>query len=206
MRAANAPSLVRVPHTGTWYRAVKPEFLSTAIATAHTNRATSRYSPATLSTPGFEILYLAENHLVAMFEAEAMFGSPLEPGGVVAHPTVSLVTIPIRVRLGGVVNVSDPSQAALIGTNAQELTGDWRSYKHRSSVTSVTGPTGKAPTQELGEALFGLCSDVQGFITISARLPYYRALVVFPERLRAGRDYVRYTVKTSGSTQTIEIP
>lgn len=47
----------------------------------------SRFSPASPADPGFEILYLAENHLVAMFEAQALFGSPLTPGLVIPNPT-----------------------------------------------------------------------------------------------------------------------
>ena len=95
----------------------------------------------------------------------------------------------------------------MVGTNAQELTGDWRGYQQRSAATSVSGPTGKAPTQQLGEQLFALCPDVQGFLAISARLPYYHILAIFPQRLRAGLDYVRCSfTDASGQTQTIEIP
>jgi RES domain-containing protein len=205
--AGNASRLARVPHTGTWYRAVAPRFISSAISTAHTKTIASRFSPASSANPGFEILYLAENHLVAMFEAQALFGSPLTPGGVVPHPTASLVTLAIRTQLTAVVDLSDATQATVVGTNAQELTGDWRGYQQRGPGTSVSAPTGKAPTQELGEQLFALCPDVQGFLTLSARLPYYRILGIFPQRLLSGTDYVSFTMTdASGQTQTIEIP
>ena len=142
-----------------------------------------------------------------MFEAQALFGSPLIPGGVVAHPAVSLVTLAIQVRLSAVVDVSDPAQAALIDSNAQELTGDWEGYQQRSPATSVSGPSGKAPTQDFGEQLFATCPDVQGILTLSARLTYYRSLVVFPQRLRKGFDYVRYSITdNSGRTVTIQTP
>lgn len=105
------------------------------------------------------------------------------------------------------VDLSDPAQAALVDTNAHELTGDWRGYRQRGLATSVKGPTGKAPTQEFGEQLFALCPDVQGFLTLSARLPYYRILAVFTRRIRAGTDYVRYTITDpSGRPRTIQIP
>ena len=207
MIASNAPRLARIPHSGTWYRAVAPRFISTAISTAHTSTIASRFSPASAANPGFEILYLAENHLVAMFEAQALFGSPLTPGGVVPHPTASLVTLAIQTQLTAIVDISDPAQAAVVGTNAQELTGDWRGYQQRGPATSVSGPTGKAPTQEFGEQLFALCPDVQGFLTLSAPLPYYRILAIFPQRLRPGTDFVRYTITdASGQSQTIQIP
>jgi hypothetical protein len=113
----------------------------------------------------------------------------------------------VQVRLTAIVDVSDPAQAALIDSNAQELTGDWLGYQQRSSATSVTGPTGKAPTQDFAEQLFATCSDVQGILTLSARLPYYRVLVVFPQRLIKGIDHVRYSATDSGGqTQTFEVP
>ena len=76
MNAGVASRLAQIPHSGTWYRAVSPRFLSTAISTTHSKTIASRFSPASPTNPGFEILYLAENHLVAMFEAQALFGSP----------------------------------------------------------------------------------------------------------------------------------
>ena len=207
MNAANVTRLARAPHTGTWYRALAPRFVSTAIVATHSKTISSRYSPANRASPGFEVLYLAENHLVAMFEAQALFGSPLSPGGVVPHPTASLVTLAIQVQLTAVVDVSNPTQADLLDTNAQELTGDWRGYQQRNPATSVPGPTGKAPTQDFGEQLFALCPDVQGLLTLSAWLPYHRVLAVFPQRLNKGVDYVRYSITDPGGRlQTFAIP
>ncbi len=83
-----------------------------------------------------------------MFEAQALFGSPLSPGGIVPHPTASFVTLAIQVQLAVVVDMTNPAEAMAVDTNAQELTGDWRGYQQRGAATSVTSPTGKAPTQE----------------------------------------------------------
>ena len=168
MNAGKVTGLAAVPHSGTWYRAVNSRFISTAVSTAHSKTIASQFSPASPANPGFEILYLAENHLLAMFEAQALFGSPLTPGGVVPHPTASLVTLAIQVQLSLIVDLSVPAQATLVDTNAQELTGDWRGYQQRGSATSVAGPTGKAPTQELGDQLFALCPTIQGFLSLSA--------------------------------------
>ena len=74
-------------------------------------------------------------------------------------------------------------------------------------ATSVAGPTGKAPTQELGQQLFALCPTIQGFLTLSARLPYYKILGIFTQRLSTGLDYVRYGITApSGQSQPIQIP
>jgi hypothetical protein len=126
-----------------------------------------------------------------------LFGSPLTPGGVVANPASSFTTIPIHVQLAAVVDVSDPAEARLLDTNAQELTGDWRGYRQRGSSTSVKGPTGRAPTQEFGTPVFTTCPDVQGIVTLSARLPYKRILGIFTTRLKLGRDYVSYTANST---------
>jgi RES domain-containing protein len=84
---------------GTWYRAFDRTFPGTALSTAHTPTTPSRFSPGRLTAPAFEVLYLAENPMVAMFEARALFGSPSTSGGVVPHPTRPLVTLPIVVAL-----------------------------------------------------------------------------------------------------------
>jgi len=65
-------SLARTGMRGTWYRAVDPRFLATALSTLHTATTPSRFSPASMAAPAFEILYLAENRLVALFEARAI--------------------------------------------------------------------------------------------------------------------------------------
>jgi hypothetical protein len=89
------------------------------------------------------------------------------------------------------------AQQALIGTTAQELTGDWRGNRFRNPNSSVTAPTGPAPTQELGAALDGM-PDIEGFFAISAKVPTHRSLVVFPEKLRSG-SYLEFSQPTLGT-------
>jgi RES domain-containing protein len=117
-------SLTQTGIHGTWYRAVDPRFLASALSTVHTATTPSRFSPARGAAAAFEILYLAENPMVALFEARALFGSPSTPGGLVPHPSRPLVTLPIVVSLGAVADLTDPAEATLIETNAQELTGE----------------------------------------------------------------------------------
>jgi hypothetical protein len=131
--------------------------------------------------------------MVAMFEARALFGSPSIPGGVVPHPMRPLVSLPIIVVLTAVADLTDPAEAAAIDTNAQELTGDWRSYFTRIQPAVPPAPhTGVPPTHSLGNALFGLRKH-QGLITFSATLPDYRILVVFPCRPNETADYLQYS-------------
>lgn len=133
---------------------------------------------------------MAENPLVTLFEARALFGSPLALGQVVPHPNRPLVTLPIIVSLSSVADLSDPLEAAKIETNAQELTGDWRSYAARTAP----GPhSGLPPTHVLGNALYSIGSH-QGLISFSATLPDYKILAVFTNRLNnRAADYLQYS-------------
>ena len=208
MNPANCPRLTPLPRpvSGTWYRAVAPRFLSNPISTSHSKTVASRFSAASPAHSGFEILYLAEKPQVALFEVGALYGSPLS--GVVVNPQALFRIVAIQVHLSGMVDVSKPAEAAKVYSNAQELTGDWRCYRERGRLpgASVKVPTGKAPTQKFGEQLYALCPNVQGFVTLSARLPYFKILGIFTRRLKAGSsDYISYT-DPSGTHTPVRIP
>src|SRR5689334_23586017 len=95
------------PESRIWYRAVQTHFLPTALSTRHTRTISSRFSGATPASPGYEILYLAENHAVALLEAQALLGSPTTPGGMVPHPHSTWTILNVSVRLQAVAELSD---------------------------------------------------------------------------------------------------
>ncbi len=203
MNLAPCRDLPRHNLVGTWYRAVDPRFLATALSTAHTSRISSRFSPATPAQPAFEILYLAENPLVTLFEAQALFGSPSTPGGLVPHPGRPLVTLPMSLDLTDVIDCTDSLTATMLETNAQELTGDWRAFGNRP-VPSVHA--GRAPTQSLGQALFET-GEVKALLNFSARLPDYKILGLFTQRIIGSSCSVRYSYRDlQGELKTIRIP
>lgn len=207
MNLSKCGAVPRVPVRNTWYRAVNPKYLGTALSTGHTTTTPSRFSSSSLATPGFEILYLAENPMVALFEARALFGSPSMPGGVVPHPSRPLVTFPITVALSSVADITDAASAAGLDTNAQELTGDWRTFSTRSAPVSAPAPhTGLPPTQALGIALYSL-PGLQGLISFSATLPDYRILAIFTDRLKGTTDFIEYSYHDEhGAQQVKRIP
>lgn len=207
MKAALSQSLGSTPLRGTWYRAVDPRFLPVALSASHTRTTPSRFSPGSTLSPAFEVLYLAENPMVALFEARALFGSPSTPGGVVPHPGRPLVTLPIMVSLTAVADLTDPAEAHRVQTNAQELTGDWHSYSNRILNSGPDGPHhGTPPTQSLGNALFTLGIH-QGLVTFSARLPDYKILAVFTDRIKGTANYLQYSFHDSrGALQVKRIP
>jgi hypothetical protein len=92
------------------------------------------------------------------------------------------------VTLSQVADLTDPAAQTQLQTTAQELTGDWDGYQVRGPATPVSLPAGQAPTQELGHALFQ--ANVEGFRSISAKVPCNRTLMVFPQRLRPGSSLV----------------
>lgn len=204
MRASfsvTANLLARTPEIGTWYRALQIQFIPTALTTSYTSTVTSRFSSATRAVPGFAILYLAENHLVALLEAQALLGSPTTPGGLVPHPKGSYATLNVAVSLQQVADLTDPASQTQLDTTAQELTGDWRGYRLRGPGTSVTAPTGMAPTQDLGAALFGV-PGLEGFKTLSAKAPDQRVLAIFPQKLLPGSN-VSWSNSLTGKLESL---
>lgn len=191
MNLANAVKLPRRPETGVWYRALPLRYLPSALATAHTKTVRSRFNagPRLAKRNQFEIFYLAGSPSVALYECGAMFGVPWNPGGSVPNPHLALVVLNVTVNLQQVCDLTDwavGGSQSLLRTNAQELTGDWDGWHVRSVLapTPVSGPTGVAPTQELGKELHR--SGVEGFLTISAKVPTDPNLVVLPENLQPG--------------------
>ena len=121
-----------------------------------------------------------------MFEALALFGSPTTPGGPVPAPRGSWTILTVRVQLSDVLDLSGLASQATLDVSAQELTGDWQGYRLRSPQTNVTAPTGAAPTQMLGEAIHRDTRTLEGFTTVSAKVPTNRNLIVYPDHLRTG--------------------
>jgi hypothetical protein len=117
-----------------------------------------------------------------------MLGNP-GPGHAIANPAVSALVLNVQIMLREVFDLTHVALAQIpLQTTAQELTGDWDGYQSRSMMTSVTVPTGIAETQALGQALFQ--TGVEGFRSISAKVPYTRILVVFPTNLRRGSSVI----------------
>jgi hypothetical protein len=188
------------PENRTWFRAIEPQHWPTALGTTHTTRVRSRFSTATPSTPAFPVLYLAEDQQVALFEVGALFGSP-QLGAFAANPRQAWILLNVQVTLQSVADLADPAEQHKIGTTAQELTGDWRSYALRGPKVSVSQPTGLAPTQLLGAALHAV-PGLEGFRTVSARVPTHMSLVVFPDKLLPGSRVV-FSNAATGTTFAI---
>jgi RES domain-containing protein len=190
------------PLTGTWYRAIRPHFFATALAYAHTATIPGRFNPGSVSRPAFPVIYLGEDHTVTLFEVAALLGSPLPGQASAPNPANPWTIVNVAVQLRRIVDLSQPSQRRVIGTSAQELTGDWRGYTLRNPNPAVVAPFWtKIPTQRLGAALFAT-PGIEGFLTYSAKVPTRRNLIVFPTKLRTG-SFIHFTDPGTGATHSI---
>jgi hypothetical protein len=67
------------PRTGTWFRALNLRHWKTRLSTDHSRISRSRFSDASAAAPLYRILYLGENHQVAIYEVGARLGNPNAP-------------------------------------------------------------------------------------------------------------------------------
>src|SRR5581483_1392095 len=86
MNLAGCATLARRSLRGTWIRALHPRFLANPLGTAHTRTHATRFNPGTTADPAFEILYLAEDATVALFEVQALLGSAYPGAAFVPNP------------------------------------------------------------------------------------------------------------------------
>lgn len=199
--SAVAGGIALTPESGTWYRALPTHFLPTALSARHTATVPSRFSDMSPASPGFEILYLAENHFAALLEVQALLGSATTPGGLVPSPHSTWTTLNVNVSLQHIADLTNLVSQDLLDVTAQELTGDWRGYRLRGPGTTVKGPIGSAPTQDLGAALFAV-PKLEAFKTLSSKAPYHQMLAIFPQKLRR-RSRVSWFNPLTGKEETI---
>ena len=77
MKTGGCAKLTLRPRTGTWFRALNLRHWRTRLNTDHSRISRSRFSNASAASPLNRILYLGENHQVAIYEVGAvLFGDP----------------------------------------------------------------------------------------------------------------------------------
>src|SRR5437660_9129646 len=110
MNLARCALVLRRPLTGPWFRALRPPFFQTALAFAHTATIPGRFNPGSIQRPGFPVLYLAEDLIVALFEVNALLGSPLPGQAFLPNPNQPWTVINVQVQLRRVVDLCRVSQ------------------------------------------------------------------------------------------------
>jgi hypothetical protein len=202
MNLAQCVNLHRYQLHGVWIRALHPNFLANPLSTAHAPTHATRFNPGTVADPGFEILYLAENALVARFEVQALLGSAYPGAAFVPNPAgVQWTLLQVQVDLNSVVDFTRLNARNLIDTSVQELTGDWRAFALRNPHRARGGIHGSdVPTQMLGRRLARI-RGVEGFLCYSARIATQRNLMIFPRKLLQGSQ-LSYFDPTTGDPVT----
>jgi hypothetical protein len=173
MKPAGCARLNLRPQTGTWFRALNLRHWKTQLDTDHSRTSPSRFSNASAGAPLYRILYLGENHQVAIYEVGALLGNPNAP---LSSPRGTWVLMSLQVTLYHVADLCDPAQQKWISTNDQELTGVW------------ANSSGAAPTQQLGAALHAV-PLLEGFVFPSSKVGS-RNLAIFPDKLDARSSIV----------------
>src|SRR2546426_10593522 len=120
MNLAACGGLSTSPEKRAWFRAIQPQHWPTALGTAQTSRVPSRYSPATNVQPAFEVLYLSEDHQVALFEVGALLGSPLPGELYVPNPHQAWIILNVQVTLQAVADLTKVVEQQALATTAQE--------------------------------------------------------------------------------------
>lgn len=177
------------PETKTWYRVFDIKHVGKSFLHSRMKVSVNRFNAGRKLRPAdrYACLYLADDPTCAQFEVGQQLGFPT-PGNHVPNPAISFASLSVRVVLQNVADISDPTAQVTLSTSVQELTGDWLSFDYRTSSTSVSAPTGIAPTQHLGLALFK--AGIEGFRATSAKLGWHQTLVVFPDNMKIGSSVV----------------
>lgn len=175
------------PLNGVWYRGINLKYVASALQFSHSSSITSRFHHATHFPNSYPLLYLAENHEVALKEVNAQFNPPGSKL-VVPNPHGSWAILNVSVALTAVLDLTDANGQQVLRTTFQELTGDWKGYDLRRDPAASVRATGQAaPTQELGRSLYD-CAGLLGFLTISAKAPERKTLVIFPDKIKTPVD------------------
>lgn len=176
------PQLPRISIHGPWYRTVGFRLLQgpppgvaggppQPLWPGGAGQNGARFTPLN----GFGTIYLASDTETALLEVGAIFKNPHGPPLAPRTPPWTLVSV--DGILVNVLDLTDPSIQAFLGTSLAELTGQWVLEQQGGNL---------APTQQLGQAAYG-AGDIVGVLYVPAKNPLNgRGIAVFLDRLTPG--------------------
>jgi RES domain-containing protein len=150
-------------------RVIHIKYINSALSAIGSLQTGGRYNQKS----AFQALYLADNPVTALLEVEALFKTRTVFRYVAKPP---LIVLSIYYQLNAILDLTNLNNQLALGTNLQELTGNWLLMNAGGQL---------APTQILGEAAYSLQS-IEALKVPSARDPNNYNLVVFPDRLSYG--------------------
>lgn len=191
MNLSACPTLLRTIEGGTWHRAVQPQHLSDALDLGYTRDVPSRFNAGG-----------NDGQMQILISGRESVGHTVQGRGAVREPIDAYAKSRAAVdncshhrpspRGRGSLSRRDPRTPRY---DSPGIDGDWKGYAIRTPMHSVSEPAGLAPTQELGAALYAV-PGLEGFITVSAKLPDSRNLVIFPQKLHSGSRLEYYDPQT----------
>jgi RES domain-containing protein len=191
MRLSSCGKLTLSPHSGYWYRAIRQEHWHSRLSARHTKTLTGRFNAGSVTNPTFQVLYLSQDHQLALFDVRALLGNPESP---FPDPRSTWTALNLKIVLQAVADLTSPVQQKLIGISDQLLTGKWDQYKR----------SGQAPTQLLGAALFDV-PKLEGFLVPTAVSGISGTnLIVFPEKLARGSS-IEFRNPVTGKAERLKI-
>jgi len=115
---------------------------------------------------GFDSVYLAHDPITAFIEVSALL---LLPGGPVPVRSAPWVIVSVDGRLNNLLDLTDATTLAALGTTEQEMTGTWATIKH-------------PPTQLLARLAYD-SGRITGIKYRSAKYKGGLNLVVYPDKI-----------------------
>lgn len=118
----------------------------------------------------FGLIYLADQPETASREVGEIVETRV---GLIRVPGPRRIELSVKYELNAVLDLTNIDIQNALGTNLQELTGQWRTMNDQEQI---------APTQVCGSAVRSLGS-IEAAIVPCAPRPYFYNLVVFPDSL-----------------------
>ncbi len=153
-----------------------------------------RFTPKAPPAAAINGLYLATDEMTTMAEVAGVLRPPGSPVAIVFKPLVLMSVLGVLTNL---VDTTDPLVQAALGTNQQELTGNWA--QAQAEYLAATGPM--PPTQVLGQAAFN-AGGIVGLIYESTKSATNgQGILVLTDRLAAAGSYVELYNEPGGKLQ-----
>jgi len=200
------PALPRIALPGPWYRAVAFDYLQGPPPGAPAgspiqplwpggcHRKGVRFTPKSPAAAPIDGLYLGTDETTTIAEVTGVLRPPGSPVAIVFNPLALLSVLGVLTNL---LDTTDSVVQAALGTNQQELTGDWA--KAQAKYLAGAGPM--PPTQVLGQAAFD-AGGIVGLLYESTKSSTNgKGILVFTDRLAGAGNYVELYNQPGGKLQ-----
>jgi RES domain-containing protein len=158
-----------LPLQGTVFRFIHLKYQNTPLSAIGSFQRGGRYN----IPKDFSVLYTSDTPITALREVRILTETAT---GLIAHKAEPQIMLSIEYNLKAIVDLKNPNNQNLLGTNIQELTGVWLPMNLQGQI---------APTQELGTAIRA-SQQIEALKVPSAHQADAYNLAIFPDRLAPG--------------------